>query len=348
MSELLFLARGIPNLIKSAGDIRALKMLKILMHKHRISVIARSADYGQGDAKAIGCKTYLTGDIRNSIKNCLSIKTPEIVIFSHWTVAREHIDFIHQNTKAKVYIDTIDLEFLRLSRKYEYDNKSISLEEVERTKVQELDVYKKANGIIVASETDKQEIVKYGNFNIIMLPCLFDVNNEYKVNDGKNVYIICNWSHEPNLISTKYLLTQIVHNLDVMFYIVGKHPPGDLKEYATSKIIFTGCEYNINKFLSKMNVLLCPIFYGAGMNGKILQAISFGIPVVTTSMGAAPLGLVHRESAMIADNSKDFISCVKEVLSNEELRNKLSNTGREIAKKFTVKHWQDSFLEGIR
>jgi len=348
MSELIFLARGIPNAIKSAGDIRALKMLKILKQKHSISVIARSADYGEGDVKSIGCKSYLTGDPRNSIQNCLSIKTPDIVIFSHWTVARENIDFIRLNTKAKVYIDTIDLEFLRLSRKYEYDPKSISLTEVEKIKVQEIDVYKKADGIIVASETDKKELEKHGSFNIVILPCLYKVNNEYKTNNGKNAYIICNWLHEPNLISTRYLCEKIVPNLDVMFYIVGKHPPAELKKYETGKIILSGCEYEINKFLAKMNILLCPIFYGAGMNGKILEAISFGIPVVTTTLGAVPLGLIHRESAMIADNTEDFISCVKEVLSNEDLRNKLSNSGREIAKKFTVEFWQESFLEAIK
>lgn len=53
MKKLLWISKSIPNLLKSAGDIRALRLLEILSKDHEIFVIGRSADYGESDVKRI-------------------------------------------------------------------------------------------------------------------------------------------------------------------------------------------------------------------------------------------------------------------------------------------------------
>jgi glycosyltransferase involved in cell wall biosynthesis len=349
MAEIFWIGKHIPNLIKSAGDIRSLKMLKILKKKHNVFVFARGADFGEADVKGIGCSSHLTGDLKNTFQVHVSVKQPDIVILSHWTIASELFEFVKEiSPNVKIYIDTIDIEFLRLSRKFQFDSNSIEQKEVDRVRTLELEVYKKADGIIVASEQDREELLKYGNFNTIMLPCLYAINSEYKVNEGKNSYIICNWTHEPNIVSTKYLCENIIHNVDTMFYIVGKHPPDIIKNFESNKIVISGAEYEINKFLSKMNILLCPVFYGAGMNGKIAEALAYGIPVVTSTLGALPFGLKHRITAMIADDTNEFIKCIKEILNEKQLRESLSINSRELMKKFTIECWQEKFLNFIQ
>lgn len=347
MNELYFVSRGLPNLIKSAGDIRAYKMLKILRKKFNIHAFARSADFGDADVKGLGCEAHLTGDPQNTIQICSRDKSPDVVILSHWTVAKEMIDYVKRVTNAKVFIDTIDLEFLRLTRKLEFDPSSIDQKEVDRVRENELAVYRKADGIIVASEQDREELLKHGDFKTIYLPCLFSINAGYQVNGGKNAYIICNWTHQPNIVSTKYLCEKIVPNVDALFYVVGKHPPEEIRKFESSRVTISGAEYEINKFLSRMNMLLCPVLYGAGMNGKIAESLAYGIPVVTSTMGARPFSLIHRETCMIGDSDDEFIECVKEVLGDVELRTRLSVNGRELMKKFTVEHFQDKFLEQI-
>lgn len=347
MNELYFISKGLPNLIKSAGDIRAYNMLKILRKKFYIHAFARSADFGDADVKGLGCEAHITGDPQNTIKICLKDKSPDVVILSHWTVAKEMIEYVRRVTNAKVFIDTIDLEFLRLTRKLEFDPSSIDQKEVDRVKENELAVYRKADGLIVASEQDREELMKYYDFKTIYLPCLFSINNAYHVNNGKNVYIICNWTHDPNIVSTKYLCEKIVPNVDVLFYVVGKHPPEEIRKFESSRVTISGAEYEINKFLSKMNMLLCPVFYGAGMNGKIGESLAYGIPVVTTTMGARPFSLIHRETCMIGDSDEKFIECVKELLNNVELRSRLSVNGRQLMKKYTVEFFQDCFCEKV-
>lgn len=341
MKKLLWISRGIPNLIKSAGDIRALRLLEILSKDHEIFVIGRSADYGESDVKRIGCKSFLNGNFKGKFEEIIKDNEIDSVILSHWTIANEMIDFIKSKCNAKIYIDTIDVEFLRLQRKLEFDESKISEDEVQRVKKLELEVYKKANFLITASKIDEEELLKNGDFKCIEFPCIYNINESYVPKLGNQGYTICNWSHEPNIISTKYVCEKIIPFVDINFHIVGKHPPEEIKKYASEKILIKGPEYEINKFLNTMDLLICPIFYGAGVNGKILESICFGIPVITSELGALPLGLEHGKNCLIGKSEKDYIDLINLLLRDEELKNKLSKNGKEFAKKYSLSYWKE-------
>jgi O-antigen biosynthesis protein len=342
MKNLVFIAKGMPNKIKSAGDLRALNMIKILSEKYHVIVIAQSADYGDGDLKALGCETFKTHDVKDIIIN----KNPEVIILSHWTIANRYVRDIRCYSKAKIVVDSIDLEFLRIQRMCNYKN--IPLDDLKKKdKVAELAAYRSSDLTILASKTDEEELSKVENFKTTYLPCLYTINQKTEYVSNKNSYIICNWTHEPNIEATTFLCEKVIPFVDTTFFIVGKHVPEKMWDYASDKIVIHGVEYEIEKFLNNMTICLAPTFYGAGINGKIGEALSFGIPVITTTMGAVPYGLKHKESVMIADNAEDFIDCVNEILKDESLRNKLRTNAKEIMKKFTVESFKESFLNCI-
>jgi len=343
--NLLFVSKSTPNLIKSAGDIRALRMLQILRKEFNIDVVATSADYGTSDVKALGCTPYLHENVLNLLKN----KAYDIVIIEHWTNANRYIDQIRNASEAKIIVDSIDLEFFRLQRKLEYDSSKITQAEVDRVRNQELAVYKKADKIIIASNLDKKELLRHGDFDIIDFPCLFDLNDN-KAQSGNNAYNIANWIHPPNVDSALYLCEKILPKVDLKFRFVGKHLPASVQKYCDGeKTIMHGCEYEIHKFLPKMNMLLAPILYGAGINGKIGQAMAAGIPVVTTPLGANPYGICHKKHAMVANNEAEFVFCINELLQKSYLRDAIVANGKKlIEEKYTINKYSNLFLEKLR
>ena len=346
MKSLVFICKNIPNLIKSGGDVRALRMIKILREEYNVTVLATSADYGEGDVKKLGCISHWNGNLETLIKQYVG-KNADLIIISGWGIAKNTIDLIRTLTSCKIIIDSIDVEFLRLQRKFEYcKGINISKEQVEKAKKNELDTYKKADAVIIVSKRDAQELMYY-SFKLIELPCLFEVNFTNMVDNKRNGYIICNWSHEPNIASTIYLCEKILPKVNVNFYIVGKHPPEQIKKFASNQITIRGAEYEINKFLNNMNICLAPVFYAAGMNSKIGEALAFGIPVITTTMGAEPYNLTHLETAMVADDDESFITAINKVLDNDDLRLKLSSNGRVLMQNYTVDCWKKSFLEAL-
>lgn len=351
MKNLIFIAKGCPNKIKSAGDIRALRMLQILRNEYGIDVIANSADYGINDVKNIGCTPHLTGNFKNTITEILGAKQIDGFIISHWRIAQQIIDFIRTKSNVPIIIDTIDVEFLRLEREHQYKNDFDQVKSnIELIKNLELDIYKKADYIVATTEFDKEELLKYdSHYRACILPCIFDINKTSANLGTNNAYTICNWSHEPNITSTVYLCEKVIPNVEINFYVIGKHPPEQVRRFHQhNRINVCGAEYKINEFLSRVSMCLAPIFYGAGMNGKIGESASFGIPVITTPMGAKPWGMIHKETAMICETDKEFIDSINELLSNEKLRNKLSINGKELMQNFSVDYWKSKLLEVMK
>ena len=344
MNHIIFIAKGCPNLIKSAGDIRALNLLRLLREKYDVSVISNSADYGEGDVKSIGCQSFLTGNVAGIIKQLVNEKPTNLIIISHWSIAATYLDSIRQVTNAKIIIDTIDIEFLRLQRKHDLVGEEKYAQWcVDNVKEKELAIYHRADALIVTAEQDKTELDKHASFNIIQYPCIFEVNQSEIELNTKKTYTICNWIHEPNVLATVWLLEKVIPYVDVEFYTVGKHVPESVAKFGSEKVIIHGAEYEIKKFLRDKSICLAEVLWGAGMNGKVGEALGYGIPVVTTDYGANPYGLTHGENVMIAHNEHEFIEHVKNLLVDKDLRSKLSKNGKIlIREKYTNDCWRKS------
>ena len=65
------------------------------------------------------------------------------------------------------------------------------------------------------------------------------------------------------------------------------------------------------------------------MKGKIGQALSLGLPIVTTSIGAEGMELENERNVLIADDPCAFAAAVLRLYHDRELWNRLSAAGRE-------------------
>jgi glycosyltransferase involved in cell wall biosynthesis len=89
--------------------------------------------------------------------------------------------------------------------------------------------------------------------------------------------------------------------------------------------------------------------FGAGVNGKIGEALSYGVPVVTTSIGAEGIGLTSGENAMIADDPEDFANKVLKVYRDTDLWHRLSDSGyKHIENHFTPQIVGQKIEDGLK
>jgi glycosyltransferase involved in cell wall biosynthesis len=101
----------------------------------------------------------------------------------------------------------------------------------------------------------------------------------------------------------------------------------EIFDYASDQILIVGYMPDIAPLLESARVLIAPLRFGAGMKGKIGQALSYGLPVVTTTIGAEGFGLTHGREAMIADEPGAFANAIFQVYTDKKLWNKLSVGG---------------------
>jgi glycosyltransferase involved in cell wall biosynthesis len=77
-------------------------------------------------------------------------------------------------------------------------------------------------------------------------------------------------------------------------------------------------------------VFVCPLRAGAGVKGKVSAAMSYGLPVVTTSVGAEGMDMRDGEQMLLADDPAAFASACLRVYRDEALWQRLSDAGQAL------------------
>jgi glycosyltransferase involved in cell wall biosynthesis len=70
--------------------------------------------------------------------------------------------------------------------------------------------------------------------------------------------------------------------------------------------------------IGNSRVLLAPLRFGAGLKGKLLDAMESGTPTVTTSIGAEGMVYQDKWNGMVADNLEAFIEAAIELYTNQD------------------------------
>ncbi len=81
------------------------------------------------------------------------------------------------------------------------------------------------------------------------------------------------------------------------------------------------------------SIMIVPLRIGSGIRLKILEAMSSGVPVISTSIGCEGIPTVNGENIIIADSTEEFITETIKLSSDHDLRLKLIKNGLETVRK---------------
>lgn len=119
------------------------------------------------------------------------------------------------------------------------------------------------------------------------------------------------------------------------FTVVGKNPPASIRELAepsqqgsSSGIVVTGYVADPQPYLENAAVFVVPLFSAGGMRVKIVDGWRWGLPIVSTTIGAEGIRYRDGENILIADSPEDFARAVLRVLSEPDLAQCLRQNGR--------------------
>jgi glycosyltransferase involved in cell wall biosynthesis len=94
--------------------------------------------------------------------------------------------------------------------------------------------------------------------------------------------------------------------------------------------------------------MIVPLRHGGGTRLKILEALAWGLPVVSTSLGAAGLGLVDGQHALIADDAPSFARAIQRLFDDDVLWAQLSRNGRALVEqRFRWDRIGDALVDAI-
>jgi glycosyltransferase involved in cell wall biosynthesis len=116
---------------------------------------------------------------------------------------------------------------------------------------------------------------------------------------------------------------------DARFVVVGKAPPPEVQALASDpRIAVTGYVAELEPYLAEADAFVVPLHAGGGMRVKILDAWLWGLPIVSTPIGAEGIELRDGENIMLAENAPVFADTVVRLLTDEGLNQRLRTAGR--------------------
>ena len=252
-------------------------------------------------------------------------------------------------------IDTVDVRYARLHTKYLLTQSEDDRREAEESKKGELDAYSRADAVIAVTEDDANTLKSdLPDVNVMIVPNIHNVVISDTTPQRDTLVFVGAFSHTPNVDAIVYFCKDILPRIrqdmpHVKFTIIGSKPTEEIKALSSDHITVTGHVESTTPFLHKNYISVAPLRYGAGVKGKIGEAMAHGLPVVTTSIGAQGMGLIDRENAIIADSADLFAKGVIDLIGDEELWDRIRKNGREhIEKYYSRKQAKEGLIAMLR
>ena len=369
--KILIIQPFLPMFDRAAGEKRWFHTLKILTRYYDVVFLARN---GMDQLKYInelermGVTVFHTDQSRLRNMDCdlkgpiwidfpLLLKSNDFkaVIVGFYHVAHQYWRDIRRYSPQSVFIiDSFDICYVRQKRKALLSDDPGRLWEAEETKRLELNMYRRADMVLTVTEKDRATLLEEApDLNVGISTDIHPVVAADEETSRSDIVFVGNFNHDPNEDAVVFFMQEIWPKVkqrvpDLKFYIVGNAPTETVRALASDDVIVTGFVPEVIPYLLKAKAFVVPLRYGAGLKGKIGEALSCGVPIVTTSIGAEGMNLVHRRSALIADEPEDFAESVAEVCADHDLQETLSHEGRALAErnysyKAVEKYWREVF-----
>jgi glycosyltransferase involved in cell wall biosynthesis len=118
---------------------------------------------------------------------------------------------------------------------------------------------------------------------------------------------------------------------DVSVTIIGRAAPDEIQALASRQVQIAGWVHDIGPLMDGARAMVAPLTYGAGLKGKVTQALAAGVPVVTTPVGAEGLDARDGEQMLIGRTPAELAARVIQILRDDELWTRLSVEGQQLA-----------------
>jgi O-antigen biosynthesis protein len=325
----------VPSPDRDAGSLRMFLILKTLAKCCQVIFVPFSQPGGSDYERALwkeGIETAAAVDYRRLLKD-RNVKT---TIVSRPSMGEVWIHRIRRvNPKAGIIFDMVDTHFLRFQREYEISGEAAALAEARRYRKIETKLAEKSDLVWSASGEDKEVMQReVPGKRIDVVPTIHqlrDCGAAFGAREG--LLFIGNLAHRPNEDAILFFMQEVYPLLreslpNVQLDIIGDNPSAAIAAFNSNDVHIHGYVPDVEPYLRDRRVFIAPLRFGAGIKGKVGEAMAHGVPVVTTSIGAEGFGLTHEFDVMIADDPESFAGAVARLYSEKELWERVVRNSR--------------------
>jgi O-antigen biosynthesis protein len=175
--------------------------------------------------------------------------------------------------------------------------------------------------------------------------------SQVDLRDRHDLMFVASFSHPPNADAAVWFVNEVLPIVSatisgVRLFLIGSNPSSEVRALAGDQVVVTGfvSDEALADHYRRARVAVAPLKYGAGMKGKVIEAMRFGLPMVTTQAGAQGL-MAARSFLAVEDDAVAFAREVITLLQDDRVWRERS----EAAQHFVREHFSvDALWEIVR
>jgi glycosyltransferase involved in cell wall biosynthesis len=361
--KVVFIGLVWPESKSSAAGARIMQLIS-LFEKNNFEIYflssAQNSEFSDDLSRFHCFQIELNSD---SFENLISEISPEIAVFDRFVTEEQFSWRIKKNLPDVLTIlDTEDLHFLRFARQNAAkENRVVTDDDIysEQAKREIASILRCDLSLIISEYEIKllEEKFIISHCQLMFLPFLLD---EFSMenpsfSERKDVFFIGNFHHEPNIDAVRYLKTEIwplirLLNPKISISIYGAYMPNKILQLNNERenFIVKGRIEDVSQAFKSHKVLLAPLRFGAGQKGKLLEAMMFGVPSVTSSIGAEGMNFGLPWNGIVTDNPHEIASSLVKLLENQnEWEEAVANGYEIINSHFKRSNYESKFFQKI-
>jgi len=250
---------------------------------------------------------------------------------------RQRIDLIHgymlriapylSGIPGKKILDLIDSMQLNLERRLNtemFPKRFVISEELRRIRRYERGIGSEFNRMIIVSEKDK-DYIPSSNISVIPL----GIDTDYFVPQGgkrtkHKIIFSGNMGYAPNIHAVKWFVERCLRRIqekvpEASLVIAGANPSQEVINLARRKgVVVTGFVEAMPSVLNEAQIAIAPMQSGSGMQFKILEAMSCGLPVITTTLGLGSIKAKNGKEIILANSEEEFVNKILTIFGSPE------------------------------
>ncbi len=290
----------------------------------------------------------------------------DVLLLYRGQVARSIFDLARRAAPAaKIVFHPVDLHFLRIQREAALAGDPVLANAAQTMRAIELDLIGRADATIVVSPHESKLLAELvPEAAIHQIPILRETppqppgmlgwrrlcgqlpgqklgalgrrlaRSTPSFTSRRDFLFIGGYRHRPNVDAVLWFVREVWPRIQAKgfpdrFIIAGSHIPDEIAALASDKINVRGDVADIASLFNACRLSVAPLRYGAGIKGKIVTSLSYGVPVVASSIAAEGMKLRHKENILLADDPDLMAEEIVRLYADANLWLRLSSNGYE-------------------